>query len=486
MATCNNVSLIYDSECIGESLIKINTNFTNLDIGLCELGQNLLSLEAFVRSLSAKDSPTVDLTFSPTSYYLQADVVNSSLGTIKLGVDIPTTTKQFLTAVKVSSLIDTNINNPQTGELLLWNGVKWINQSVVDDVGAKYLNELGDVTLTAPLLNGQVLKYNSTLNQWINGTDETELVVRDGLYTDIRVTNIGKDWNIVPNAVGPDEIAPNAVTTTKIQNLAVINGKIANSTITKSKLAFTPGEINTGKNIGNGYGICVETNDSSGRIPIKSLQPSGAVSITPSTDGNTLTIRVPTATEPVGATGQNLGTGVGIFNESASTNGNLKFKTLKAGFGIEFDTTNSNEIIIKAKPLTLGLSIIGVSETGASFINDNDTIKQRIQAVYPAASYPDNTICNVEITVPQNDSITSAAVTVPFTIQYKRTGDTSSSTNFQLIDPPVAAAGGGNYTGTKNLNGTVILSNPPTLRVPTRQLKRFKIVASIWLFDSTL
>lgn len=38
------------------------------------------------------------------------------------------------------------------------------------------LSSLGDVTLQGNLTNGQVLKYNSVLNKWINDTDETTTV----------------------------------------------------------------------------------------------------------------------------------------------------------------------------------------------------------------------------------------------------------------------------------------------------------------------
>jgi hypothetical protein len=491
MATCNNVSLIYDSECIGESLIKINTNFTNLDSGLCQLGQELLALDAFVKSLSAKDSPTIDMTFSAAGYFLSADVVDDSLGTVKLGVDIPTTTKQFLTAAKISSLTDANISNPQNNELLVWNGAYWVNRNVEDRVGAKFLNELGDVSFPTTKQNNEVLKYSSFYNKWINGVDDSELVVRDGNYVDITVSNNGKNWNINPAAVGSNELAPGAVTTSKIALSAITNEKIANKTIELDKCAFSVGEVNTGKNIGVGYAVCVETNQGT-QIPIKKLKPAGAVSI--SDDGSTLTISVPTASVPIGATGSNLGTGVGIYSEDKSTSGYLKFKKLKAGTGITLSST-SDEITIAAAPLTLGLSLIGVTATGTP-ITDNSEIASRINSIYPASSFPDNTVCRVEVTVPQNDAITSLAVSVPFTIQYKRTGDTTKSTNFELLDPPVTegtkvdfkgrTVGNDIWTGSKTLNGTATLSNQPTLKVPTRQIKEFKTLSGLWVFVSNI
>ena len=229
MSTCNNVTRIFDSECIGESLVKINTNFSNLDFDLCQLGTDLMSLSAFVRSLSVRDSSTIDMAFSVAGYFLSADVVNNSLGTSKLGEDIPTTTKNFLTAAKVSSLIDTTISNPQINQVLTWSGTRWVNQSITDQVGAKVLNDLNDVTITSPS-NNQTLVYDGTLNQWINrAQDVPNVSVLGGNYGDITVSGNGLAWTINPLVVNEGKIASNAITELKIANNAVSNIKLANA-----------------------------------------------------------------------------------------------------------------------------------------------------------------------------------------------------------------------------------------------------------------
>lgn len=53
MATCNVVQNIDRTECIGSSLNKINSNFTNLDLATCELTTYINQLETAVSSLSS-------------------------------------------------------------------------------------------------------------------------------------------------------------------------------------------------------------------------------------------------------------------------------------------------------------------------------------------------------------------------------------------------------------------------------------------------
>ena len=67
MATCTGdqyVENIERTECIGNSLVKINNNFKNLDIAVCELEN---------KSLSTIDSSTIDLTYDPSTNTLSAD-----------------------------------------------------------------------------------------------------------------------------------------------------------------------------------------------------------------------------------------------------------------------------------------------------------------------------------------------------------------------------------------------------------------------------
>jgi len=59
------IQTILGTECIGDSLPKINTNFSVLGDAVCDL---------LTTTISAVDSPSVDLTFDSTTRILSADV----------------------------------------------------------------------------------------------------------------------------------------------------------------------------------------------------------------------------------------------------------------------------------------------------------------------------------------------------------------------------------------------------------------------------
>jgi len=50
---CNNVQTIFDNECIGDSLVKINSNFGSLNTFTCNLSSNLSSRIAALQSSSS-------------------------------------------------------------------------------------------------------------------------------------------------------------------------------------------------------------------------------------------------------------------------------------------------------------------------------------------------------------------------------------------------------------------------------------------------
>lgn len=59
MSTCNFTQVIQQQECIGDSLTKINTNFSNLDDSLCSTISNVAALSANLNaSLSAVQQAT--------------------------------------------------------------------------------------------------------------------------------------------------------------------------------------------------------------------------------------------------------------------------------------------------------------------------------------------------------------------------------------------------------------------------------------------
>lgn len=466
MAICNNVDFIFDYECVGDSLIKINTNFINLDTGLCQLGQELATLDAFIKSLSAKDSPTVDMSFSSNPYFLSADVVDNSLGTMKLGVDIPLTTKVFLTAAKISSLTDVDINNPIDGELLLWNGSKWVNQSVEDKVGAKILDELEDVTLTAPLNNGQVLKYNLALDQWVNAPEDTNYVLPDKDYGDITVSGNGQVWNIDAGAVGTTELATNAVTNTKIANEAVSNEKVERFTITRDRLAFDPGEKNDGANVGTGEaGIYAGKNGVT--LQFKTLKAGSGIQLQ-ATDTE-ITIKGATAAEPIAAKAQNVGTGAGLYKQ-VTGDSTLYFRTIKGGANINVSLDGDNIVI--SSPANLGLSVVGKKADGAN-ISDTELL-QIVQNIYPAANFSNGTECRIEVVYPEIASSGAISVTVPFEQRYYKSGANfwllpATETNYPEgvpVNPATGKSKDGTFRFVQTLTGTGTTTQPPKISIP--------------------
>lgn len=64
----------------------------------------------------------------------------------------------------LDDLQDVTITNPQTGQVLTYNGTQWVNQSGSGALPS-VLDDLGDVTITAPRAQ-QTLRYNGA--QWVN------------------------------------------------------------------------------------------------------------------------------------------------------------------------------------------------------------------------------------------------------------------------------------------------------------------------------
>ena len=76
----NPIQTILGTECIGDSLPKINTNFS-------VLGDNVCQLLTAVDSFNVVDSPTVDLTFDSYTRTLSADVKDASVTNAKIAFD---------------------------------------------------------------------------------------------------------------------------------------------------------------------------------------------------------------------------------------------------------------------------------------------------------------------------------------------------------------------------------------------------------------
>jgi hypothetical protein len=475
MAFCNFTSLIYDTECIGDSLLTINSNFKNLDGNICQLGYQFLDLDSLVRRLSAKDSQTIDMSFgggaTVAQYFLSADVKDNSLGTIKLGVDIPNSTKIFLKDPKITNCADVQVTSVGINQVLSWNGTRWVNRSLVDQAGAKNLADLEDVEFNLPLQDGQVLKYNENTKLWYNGPDAGLLRVPDGDYGDITVSNNGANWNIDPGAVGKDEIATNAVINEKIEDGAITNEKIALNTIQLDRCAFTVGEINTGINIGGGQAMYIQ-NDTQKRLQFRTLKGGGIITV--NQVGDELEIRGANPDAPPDPTGENVGNGVGIYKNSQGNT--LYFKRIRAGAGISI-TDNGDDITISTLPVVLGLSIIGVDANGITM--DDSAIINRVTTTYPPGNFAAGTLCRVEVQVPSTANISgTVTVDVPFEIKYYK----KTAADFRLIEPDAVSVGDNTFRQNRVLtvNANTGASNP-AVRV-TRETRTYQVAAEGFWF----
>jgi hypothetical protein len=78
------------------------------------------------------------------------------------------------TALSMSSGIinDVLINSPTNGQLLQWNGTKWVNSTVNNPIS---LSALSDVNINTPA-NNDILVYNTISGKWLNNVSLTNYV----------------------------------------------------------------------------------------------------------------------------------------------------------------------------------------------------------------------------------------------------------------------------------------------------------------------
>lgn len=86
MSNCNYTSIIYEQECIGDSLVKINNNFNNLDNATCDLNANLSTLSAgitaFITNTISSSSTNWNNTYNTVSLLSSTWDQTTSVNTI--------------------------------------------------------------------------------------------------------------------------------------------------------------------------------------------------------------------------------------------------------------------------------------------------------------------------------------------------------------------------------------------------------------------
>jgi len=505
MATCNNVEKIEQSEFLANSLFKINNNYINLDTGLCGLGNDLLTLEGYIKSLSTRNSRTVQSFISLNQYALSANVIDNSIGTLKLGIDIPQTTKVFLTAVKTTSLVDDiSLVNVRNENSIRWDGTKWVNTGLVDEIGARYLYEFKDTLISNNLVGRHVLKYNALSGIWQN-TEETGLsAIPNGNYEDISVLGEGFQqgltWKINPNVVDTLELADGTVTTQKINNLEITNDKFEDNTIQFTKCAFPIGQVNVGRNRGTSAQSAGIYADKSGTtLQFKSLRGVGC-QITSFNDKIFLDALQPPA--PLPPTGENLtGTGARPLREITPQN-IFRFRSFRAGGGIQIEQTD-DEITISRPIAVLGISLPNVNDNGDP-LSTSDIVNILNQIFRPEDFYP-GTVCNVRLINSTLNPTTTFNINIPLTLKYRYTRNcstvvsgicggscvaTTTTCNLTLLwldpitdfVPPSKGAPLVTVTGTKTINDLVTAPLPatPVISLSLGSVRSFRITSGTW------
>lgn len=260
VTTClTPLTSIDGNDCIGDTRIFLNNNFLNLSNGLCNLytsvsaltgtlDNRITALSAFVKSLSAKDSSTIDLFFNANSYILSADVINSSLGTIKLGQDVTTFGKHLLTSTNIplSSLAGVQLTStPTVGHVLKWNGQFWTNGPDSGALSGMLVDrDYGDIIVSNNTLvwtidndaisESKILNLNVTENKISPGAVTTSKLASAAGFEAV-VTQTIRD-----NAVTTAKISAQAITEPKIAANAIITSKILDNNVTNAKLATVP------------------------------------------------------------------------------------------------------------------------------------------------------------------------------------------------------------------------------------------------------
>lgn len=72
--SCPSIQTINGNECIGDSLPKINNNFSALSGSVCSLNTKVNTLSAAKANFSVIDSDTIDLSYNSTTGVLSASV----------------------------------------------------------------------------------------------------------------------------------------------------------------------------------------------------------------------------------------------------------------------------------------------------------------------------------------------------------------------------------------------------------------------------
>jgi hypothetical protein len=158
MATCPEVTIqtIQGSECIGDSLPKINFNFNQIKNATCNLVGKIKLLERDVaninltKNITTINSPTIKLFYDNASNVLSADAAFAEEGE----------STGFIAAPEF----------PIQGDVLQYNNIvrKWINRRLqIADVQGLESELFFKLSKPGGVLDGQVMVYRSLSADWV-------------------------------------------------------------------------------------------------------------------------------------------------------------------------------------------------------------------------------------------------------------------------------------------------------------------------------
>jgi hypothetical protein len=233
----SRLSALDGGDCLGDSRLILNDNFINIAGDLCSLYLVTSALSArptatvTASSFLVNDSTTVDFsinTNTTNTHIFSASIIDSSLGTIKLGQDITTFGKQLLTSsnVTLSSLSDVQFTSLALNNVIQWDGSKWRNTILTGITGELTDGDKGDITVSNI---GTLWQINP------DTITNTELALNAVLTENLSYWAVQTD-KIADDAVATAKLSANAVTTSKIANFAVSDLKLADNAVTTSKI----------------------------------------------------------------------------------------------------------------------------------------------------------------------------------------------------------------------------------------------------------
>lgn len=188
MSTCNYTQPIFDTECIGDSLPKINANFSNLDTGLCNVVTTsntqipgLTSLKQQVQA-STLFIPAQLATKSNSQILLAQHVYGGSASTVR----------------NILPITNTNALTGGAGERAWWSGAKTIT---ITNCPVKTVAVLVEVyyNVNSAANNGQRLfvrkDATETSTGWPTGEGDITRVQRDAFSNSFRKIHLDPTGN---------------------------------------------------------------------------------------------------------------------------------------------------------------------------------------------------------------------------------------------------------------------------------------------------